>query len=76
MERDMREIHARLDAMETMQRRAPDTGDVNDAENEEVEVEENVVQDVAEECLLKAVFKLGARAKIDIPMYEVNLYAE
>jgi putative transposon-encoded protein len=56
--------------METTQRRAPDTGDVNDAENEEVEVEEVVVEDDAEECLLKEVVKLGARGKIDIPMYE------
>jgi hypothetical protein len=36
MEREMRELRARLDAMETTQRRAPDVGDVSDAENEEV----------------------------------------
>jgi hypothetical protein len=76
MEREMQEIRARLDAMETTQRRAPDARDVSDAENEEVEVEEVVVEDVAEERLLKAVVKLGAREKIDIPMYEGNLYAE
>jgi hypothetical protein len=34
----MREIHARLYAMETTQRRALDAGDVSDAEGEEVEV--------------------------------------
>jgi hypothetical protein len=39
MEREMRELCARLDTMETTQRRAPDVGDVNDAENKEVEVE-------------------------------------
>jgi hypothetical protein len=43
---------------------------------EEVEAEEVVVEDAMEECLLKAVFKLGARAKIDIPMYEGNLDTE
>jgi hypothetical protein len=32
MEREMRELCARLDAMETTQRRAPDAGDVSDAE--------------------------------------------
>jgi hypothetical protein len=62
--------------METMQRREPDVGDVSDAENEEVEVEEVVGEDVAEECLLKVVVKLGAREKIDIPMYEGNLDVE
>jgi hypothetical protein len=76
VEREMRELRARLDAMETTQRRAPDVGDVSDAENEEVEVEEAVGEDVAEERLLKAVVKLGAREKIDIPMYEGNLDVE
>jgi hypothetical protein len=38
-----------MDAMETMQRRAPNAGDISDDENEEVEVEEVVVEDVAED---------------------------
>jgi hypothetical protein len=38
MERDMRELCARMDAMEIAQRRAPDAGDISEAENEEVEV--------------------------------------
>jgi hypothetical protein len=76
MEREMREIRSRLDAMETTQRRAPDGRDVSDAENEEVEVEEVVAKDVVKEGLLKAAIKLGARAKINIPMYEGNLDVE
>jgi hypothetical protein len=32
MEREMRELCVRLDAMETTQRRAPDAGDVSEAE--------------------------------------------
>jgi hypothetical protein len=76
MEREMKELRARLDSMETMQRRAPDAGDINDAENEEVEFEEFVVEDVVEEILLKEVVKLGARAKIYMPMYEGNFYVE
>jgi hypothetical protein len=32
----MREIRARLEAMEEAQRRAPDAGDISDAESEEV----------------------------------------
>jgi hypothetical protein len=46
VEREMQELHTRLDAMDTTQRRAPDAGDVSDVKNEEVEVEEIVVEDV------------------------------
>jgi hypothetical protein len=47
MEREMRELRSRLDAMEMTQRRAPDVGGVSDAEVEEVEVEEVVAKDVS-----------------------------
>jgi hypothetical protein len=76
MEKEMQELHSRLDFMETTQRKAPDVRDVSDAKNEEVEVVEVVVEYVAEERLLKAVVKLGAREKIDILMYEGNLDVE
>jgi hypothetical protein len=76
MEREMRELCARLDSMETTQRRAPDAGDVSDAKNEEVEVEEVIDEDVVKEHLLKAVVKLGARAKIYVPMYKGNMDVE
>jgi hypothetical protein len=74
--REMRELHARLEAMEAMQRRTPVAEDVSDVESEEVEVEEATGEDVAEECLLKVIVKLGAREKMDIPMYEGNLDVE
>jgi hypothetical protein len=48
MEREMRELCARLDAMETTKRRAPNFGDVREAKNEEVEVKEFVAKDVVE----------------------------
>jgi hypothetical protein len=76
MEREMREIRAILEAMEATHRRAPDVGDISDAESEEVEVEEVVGENVSEERSLRAVVKLGARAKLDIPMYEGNLHVE
>jgi hypothetical protein len=76
MEREVRELRARMDAMETTQRRAPDVGDVSDEKNEEVEVEKVVAEDATEECFLKEVVKLGAREKIDVPMYEGNLDTE
>jgi hypothetical protein len=76
IEMDMRELRARLDAIEISQRRSPDVRDISDAESEEREVEEFVAKDVAEECLLKSVVKLGARENIDFVMYEENLDTE
>jgi hypothetical protein len=78
MEREMRELHARLDAMETTQRRTPDTGDISEAksENEAGAEEEVVAEDAAEERLFKVVARIGAREKMDIPMYEGNLDIE
>jgi len=55
--------------------RAPNAGEISDAESEEIEVEEAAEEKVFEECLLRAVFKLGARENIEIPMYEGNLDA-
>jgi len=68
----MRELHARLDSMEIAQRRAPNVGDFSEVESEEVGAEEVV----AEEQLLKVVARMGAREKMDIPMYEGNLDVE
>jgi hypothetical protein len=76
MEMEMRDFHARMYVMKTTQRRAPNTGDISDAENEEREIEEFVVDVAIEDHLLKEVMKLGAREKIDIPMYEGNLDVE
>jgi hypothetical protein len=39
MEEEMRQLHAMLYSMETVQRRAPDVGNVNESENEEIEFE-------------------------------------
>jgi hypothetical protein len=76
LEEEMRRLCARLYSMETAQRRAPDAGDISEAESEEMEVEGATRKDVAEERLLKDVVKLGAREKIEIPMYEGNLDVE
>jgi hypothetical protein len=76
VERDTRELHAHLDAMETAQRRAPDVGDISEAGREEVGAEEVVAEDVVEKRLLKYVAWMGAREKMGILMYEGNLYVE
>jgi hypothetical protein len=60
VEREMREIHTRLEAIEATQRRAPDTGDMDVTERKEVEVEEAAEDNVFEECLLREFFISGA----------------
>jgi hypothetical protein len=75
----MHELHARLDAMETTQRQTVDVGDISEAESEneaEHEGEEVTAEDVVEEHLLRVVARIGAREKMDIPMYEGNLDVE
>jgi hypothetical protein len=78
VEREMRELRARLDAMETTQRWTIDVGDVSEAEreNEAGNEEEVVVEDAAEECLFKAIARIGSKENMDIPMYEGNLDVE
>ena len=48
----------RLDSMETTQRRAPDVGDVNEYESEEVEGEGDAKGEPAEERLLRVVSRI------------------
>jgi hypothetical protein len=67
----------RLDPMETTQRIEPYVGDVSEAEyKEEEEVDENVAEDASKDRLIKFVPKIGARARIEVPMYEGNLEVE
>jgi hypothetical protein len=70
MERDMRELCVRLDAMETKKRRVPDVGDVSEAENEELEVEEAIAEDFAEERLLRAVVKTLIQKEMFTGLFE------
>jgi len=72
----MRELRVRLDAIETTQGRARNVGDVSDAKNEEVEVEEVVAADTTEERSLRTIVKLGVIEKIVILIYEENLDVE
>jgi hypothetical protein len=78
MERQMRDLRARLEEMETAQRRTASAGDLSDSEDEvEAEREEEVAaEDAANERLIKAIARMGAKAKMDIPVYEGNLDAE
>ena len=74
VEREMRKLRARLDAMETTQRCTIDVGDISEAESEnEAGNEEVSVEDATEERLFRVVARIGAKEKMDIPMYEGNL---
>jgi hypothetical protein len=77
MEREMRDIRARLEDMETSQRRTVSVGDLSDSESEiEAEREEEVVvKDTSNERLIRAIARMGTRAKMDIPVYEGNMDA-
>jgi hypothetical protein len=75
MEREMRDLRARLEDMEIAQRRTISAGDLSDSESEvEVECEEEVAaEDASNERLIRAIARMGARAKMGIPVYEGNL---
>jgi hypothetical protein len=79
VEREMRELHDRLDAMEIAQRWIVDARDISEAKSEnedENKGEEVVVEDATEKGLFRVVARIGAREKMDIPMYEGNLDVE
>jgi hypothetical protein len=78
MEREMRDLRARLEDMETTQRCTVSAGDLSDSENEiEAECEEEVAaEDASNERLIRAIAGMGAREKMDILVYEGNLDAE
>jgi hypothetical protein len=64
--------------METTQRHTVSAGDLSDSESEiEAEYEEEVtVEDASNECLIRAIARMGVREKMDIPVYEGNMDAE
>jgi Icc-related predicted phosphoesterase len=64
--------------METAQRCTVSAGDLSDSESEiEVEHEEDVAaEDASNECLIRAIARMGTRTKMDILVYEGNLDAE
>jgi hypothetical protein len=64
--------------METSQRRGVGTGDLSDSEvEEEVGHEEEVTaEDASTARLIKSIARMGAKVKMDIPVYEGNLDAE
>jgi hypothetical protein len=79
VERDLHDIRTRFMDVEIKQRCIADIGDVSESEREDEaghEEEEVTVEDAANERLIRVVARMGARAKMDIPVYEGNLDAE
>jgi hypothetical protein len=79
MEREMCDIRTRLEDMEIAQRHIAYVGDVNESKSEGEaghEGEEFAAEDAANECLIRDVARMGAREKMDIPVYEGNLDVE
>jgi hypothetical protein len=79
MEREMRDLHARLVDMETTQRCTANVVDVSESESEDEaghEGGEVTIEDAANERLIRVVARMGAREKMDIPVYEGNLDVE
>jgi hypothetical protein len=78
MERQMRDLRAILEEMETAQRHGVGAGDLSDCEVEEEagHAEEVVAEDASNARLIKAIARMGAKAKMDILVYEGSLDAE
>jgi hypothetical protein len=79
MERQIRDLRARLEDMETTQRRGVGTAEFSDPEVEEEaghDQEEVAAEDASTERLIKAISRMSSKTKMDIPVYEGNLNVE
>jgi hypothetical protein len=79
MERQIRDLRARLEDMETAQRRGADAGEFSDPEIEEEaghDQEEVTAEDASTEKLIKSISRMSSKTKMDIPIFEGSLNAE
>jgi hypothetical protein len=78
LEREVRNLRARIEDMETAQRRTTNPGDLSDSEGEAEAVPQGGVaaEDASNERLIKAIARMSAKVKMDIPAYEGSLDAE
>jgi hypothetical protein len=79
VDRELHNLRAMIVDMDIRQRHKADEGDISESKNED-DVghgeEEISVKDATNECLLKAVARMGAKVKMDILVYEGNLDVE
>jgi hypothetical protein len=78
MEHQMRDLRARLEDMETVQRHGAGAGEFSDSEVEEEvgHAEEVTAEDASTEQLIKAITRMSSKNKMDITVYEGSLDAE
>jgi hypothetical protein len=78
LEREVRNLRARIEDMEAAQRRTANPGDLSDSEGEAEAVPQGGVtaEDASNERLIKAIARMSAKVKMDIPAYEGSLDAE
>jgi hypothetical protein len=79
MEREIQNICARMEDMETSQRRNADAGDISESEDEgdAIHEEEEIPAKYAtNERLIKAIARMSLKTKMDILSYEGSLDAE
>jgi hypothetical protein len=78
LERQMRDLRARLEDMEAAQRRTANAGSLSDSEGKaEAEPQREVAaEDAANERLIKSIARMSSKTKMDIPTYEGSLDAE
>jgi len=78
MERQIRDLRARLEEMEKAQRQTTSAGYLSDSDNEfEAEPQGEVaIEDATNERLIKAIARMSSKTKMDIPSYEGSLDAE
>ena len=79
MERQMRDLRARLEEMETAQRSGAGAVDFSDSEVEEEvghDAEEVSAEDASTKRLIRAISRMSLKTKMDIPVYEGSLNAE
>ena len=73
MERQIRDLRARLEDMEATQRCGTGTAEYSDPEVEEEvghDQEEVTAEDASTERLIRAISRMSSKTKMDIPTYE------
>ena len=73
---EMRELRARLEAMETDRRRDPEAGDVSEPEDEEKREEVAPMQKTPELRYFRSILGATSRPKPELSTYEGSLVAE
>jgi hypothetical protein len=79
VERELHNLCTMIVDMDIRQRCKDDVGDISESENEDDvgDGEEEIpAEDAANERLLKDFARMGAKVKMDIPVYEGNLDVE